>query len=210
VAIQDELPQSRITLKYRTTINGEPEDIKLPMRTLVLGDFSMGTSKDRQEELEARKLRTLDGTNRVDDLMKDMGIKLNVQVPNQISPGADDLDLMLPIDGLKSFNPDELAHHIPQVKGLLLLKTLLLEMQSNIDNRRELRKLIQEICANPETMQKTLAELKGYEQLKLPNRAGAAPDSNSNSSSTNDTTNDTANNNTTDSSSNGDGKAGQP
>jgi hypothetical protein len=42
VAIQDELPQSRITLKYRTTINGEEEDIKLPMRTMVLGDFSMG------------------------------------------------------------------------------------------------------------------------------------------------------------------------
>ena len=173
MAIQDELPQSRITLKYRTTINGQEEDIKLPMRTMVLGDFSMGTSKDRQEELEERRLRTLDGTNRVDDLIKDMGITLNVEVPNQINPDKDDLKLSVPITSLKSFNPDDVAQHIPQVKALLLLKTLLLEMQSNIDNRRDLRKLIQEICANPEAMQKTLAELKGYEQLKLPKKVAA-------------------------------------
>jgi type VI secretion system protein ImpB len=171
VAIQDELPQSRITLKYRTTINGEEEDIQLPMRTMVVGDFSMGSSKDRQEELEQRRTRTLDGTNRVDDLIKDMGISLKLQVNNEINPDKDDLELTLPIDGLKSFSPDEVAQHIPQVKALLLLKTLLLEMQSNIDNRRDLRKLIQEICANPEAMQKTLAELKGYEQFKLPKKS---------------------------------------
>jgi type VI secretion system protein ImpB len=144
------------------------------MRTMVIGDFSMGTSKDRQEELELRKLRTLDGTNRVDDLMKDMNIKLQVQVPNKISPDGDDLELTLPIEGLKSFSPDEVAKHVPQVTGLLLLKQLLLEMQSNIDNRRDLRKLIQEICANPEAMQRTLAELKGYEQFKLPNNTAAS------------------------------------
>lgn len=174
MAIQDELPQSRITLKYRTTINGQEEDIKLPMRTMVLGDFSMGTSKDRQEELEERRLRTLDGTNRVDDLIKDMGITLNVEVPNKINPDKDDIKLSVPITSLKSFSPDEVAQHVPQVKALLLLKTLLLEMQSNIDNRRDLRKLIQEICANPEAMQKTLAELKGYEQLKLPTQVAPA------------------------------------
>lgn len=176
MAIQDELPESRITLKYRTSINGEEEDINLPMRTMVMGDFSLGTSKDRQVELEERKLRTLDGTNRVDDLMKDMGIALKLEVPNQINSDKDDLALNLPIKGLKSFSPDEVAQNIPQVKALLLLKTLLLEMQSNIDNRRDLRKLVQEICADPTAMEKVLGELKGYEQFKLPTRAATASD----------------------------------
>jgi type VI secretion system protein ImpB len=170
VAIQDELPQSRITLTYRTTINGEEEDIKLPMRTMVLGDFSMGTSKDRQVEFEQREQRTLDGTNRVDDLMKDMGIKMNLTVPNKINPDKDDIEVSLPVTGMKSFTPDEVAQNVPQVKALLLLKQLLAEMQSNIDNRRDLRKLVQEICANPESMQKALGELKGYEGFKLPGR----------------------------------------
>jgi type VI secretion system protein ImpB len=176
VAIQDELPQSRITLKYRTTINGEPEDIKLPMRTLVMGDFSKGTSKDRGVELEEREMRSLDGTNRVDDLMKDMGISLSVTVPNKINPDAEEVEVAMPITSMKSFSPDEVAKHVPQVKALMLFKSLLTEMQSTIDNRRDLRKLIQDLCANPQAMQQTLAELKKYENFKLPNPKAAGGD----------------------------------
>ena len=47
-------------------------------------------------------------------------------------------------------------------------KELLLEMQSNIDNRRDLRKLVQELYQNPESLQKALAELKAYGGFRLP------------------------------------------
>lgn len=172
MAIQDELPQSRITLKYRTTIDGQEADIQLPLRTMVLGDFSQGSSKDRQDNLEDRRLRTLDGTNRVDDLIKDMDISLQVKVENKIDPGNDEVEVTMPITSMKSFSPDEVAQHIPQVKALTLLKELLLEMQSNIDNRRDLRKLVQELYQNPESLQKTLAELKAYGGFRLPAPAG--------------------------------------
>ena len=35
--IQDKLPKSRITLVYRTTINGQKEDVKLPFRVVEIG-----------------------------------------------------------------------------------------------------------------------------------------------------------------------------
>ena len=168
MAIQDELPQSRITRKYRTKIDGQEQDISLPLRTMILGDFSQGSSKDRQESLEDRRLRSLDGSNRVDDLMKDMDITLKVHVPNKIDPGRDEVEVTLPITSMKSFSPDEVAQHIPQVKALTLLKELLLEMQSNIDNRRDLRKLVQELYQNPDSLQKTLAALKAYGGCRLP------------------------------------------
>jgi type VI secretion system protein ImpB len=168
VAIQDELPQSRITLKYRTNIDGEEQDIVLPLRTMVLGDFSQGSSKDRKEALDDRRLRSLDGTNRVDDLMKDMDISLQLKVPNRIDPDSDDAEVTLPITGMKSFSPEEVATHIPQVKALALLKELLLEMQSNIDNRRDLRKLVQELYQTPESLHKALAELKAYGGFRVP------------------------------------------
>ena len=47
MAVQDEVPKSRITLRYRTEIDGTPADIQLPLRLLMMGDFSLGTSKDR-------------------------------------------------------------------------------------------------------------------------------------------------------------------
>ena len=52
MAIQDQLPKSRITLTYRTTINGEQETVNLPLRLLVFGDFSLGSSEDRKIDLE--------------------------------------------------------------------------------------------------------------------------------------------------------------
>jgi type VI secretion system protein ImpB len=166
VAVQDELPQSRITLKYRTTINGEEEEINLPMRTLVMGD--LGSAKDRKADLDQRELRSITGRGNLDELMKDMEISLDLRVENHVSPEKGDLDIKLPINGMKAFSPDEVAKNVPAVRSLLLLKTLLLEMQSNIDNRRDIRKLILEICSQPEKLQAVMAELKGYESLRLP------------------------------------------
>jgi len=42
MTIQDDIgiPKSRVTLRYRTEINGVPEDVTLPLRILVAGDFS--------------------------------------------------------------------------------------------------------------------------------------------------------------------------
>lgn len=174
MSIQDQLPRSRITLTYRTTINGEPETVSLPLRLLMLGDFSLGSSEDRKVDLESRKLRAVNGRN-LDELMKDMKMSLRFQVPNRINPDVEaDLDVELPIDRMKSFHPDEVVHHVPKLKALRLLKKLLLEMQSSIDNQKALRNLVYELFSNKEALKQVLAELKDYESLRLPSKATAA------------------------------------
>ncbi|MGZ3460709.1 MAG: type VI secretion system contractile sheath small subunit, partial [Archangium sp.] len=134
--IQDKLPKSRITLVYRTTINGQEEDVKLPFRVVVLGDFSLGSATDRQADVEERKLRSVTGSN-LNELMKDMGMSISFEVDDKVSAdGEGKMMVELPIDRMKSFHPDEIVHHVPKLKALLLRK-LLLEMQSDIDNRKE-------------------------------------------------------------------------
>jgi type VI secretion system protein ImpB len=168
MAIQDEIPKSRLTLRYKTEVNGQPEDITLPMRLLVTGDFSQGSSSDRKLDLDERRVRNMDGTN-TDSVMKDMAMSLNFTVENKIDGDREeDLQISLPIDSMKSFSPDEVAQHVPKLKGLLALKQLISEMQSNVDNRKELRKLMDELMSNPENVEKVLADLKGFESLKLP------------------------------------------
>lgn len=168
MAVQDELPRSRITLTYRTKINGQAESVKLPFRVLMLGDFSLGSSEDRKVDLEERKLRSVTGNN-INELMKDMNMSLRFQVANRVNPGAEsDIDVQLPINSMKSFHPDEIVKHVPKLKALLLLRTLLLEMQSSIDNRKELRRVLYELFSKPEELKQLLAELKEYESLRLP------------------------------------------
>lgn len=174
MSIQEQLPKSRITLTYRTTINGEQEAVDLPLRMLMLGDFSLGSSEDRKVDLDARKLRSVNGRN-LNELMADMKMSVNFQVPNRINPDVEaDLNVELPITKMKSFHPDEIVNHVPKLKALRLLKKLLLEMQSSIDNQKALRNMVYELFSNKEALKAVLAELKDYESLRLPAKPAIA------------------------------------
>jgi type VI secretion system protein ImpB len=178
VPIQDKLPKSRITLVYRTKINGQQEDVKLPFRVVVLGDFSQGSSKDRQMDLEERTMRSVTGSN-INELMKDMGMSVSFEVDDKISAdGEGKMQVELPIDRMKSFHPDEIVHQVPKLKALLLLRKLLMEMQSDIDNRKELRRTLYELFSNKEQLQKVLEsdQLKSYASMRLPKQAAPKSD----------------------------------
>jgi type VI secretion system protein ImpB len=174
MAIQDEIPKSRLTLRYKTEVDGEPQDVTLPLRMAVTGDFSQGTSKDRKVDLEERRVRNLDGKN-TDSVMKDMGISLDFAVTNKVDPEAsEEIQVHLPIESMKSFSPEEVAKNVPKLNGLLMLKRLLEEVMSNVDNRKEFRKLLGELMSDQDALAKVLEELKGFESFKLPD--GKKPD----------------------------------
>ena len=173
MAVQDEVPKSRITLRYRTEINGTPEDITLPLRLLILGDLSQGTSSDRKVDLEERKMRNLDGKNTA-AVIKDMKMSVNLQCPNKVDPeNAETIDVTIPITGMKSFQPDEVAKSVPKLRALLMLRKLLLEVESNIGNSKDFKKALGDLYANPEALTKLREELKALESLKLPAPAAA-------------------------------------
>ena len=152
VAINDEIPKSRITLTYRTDVSGEKEERDLPFRLLVAGDLSLekptsGTteSAERSLDLDQRKVRDLNGSN-LDEVMADIGTKLNVQVDNKINDKGQ-VDVNLNLDSMKSFSPDAIVDAVPELKSLVLLRKLLLEAQSNLDNRKEFRNKIRDLNA---------------------------------------------------------------
>ena len=168
MAIQDEIPKSRLTLRYKTEVSGQPEDLTLPMRLMVAGDFSLGTSKDRQVDLEERRIRNMDGKN-TDAVMKDMGMSLKMAVPNKVDPdNEEDMNVEIPLDSMKAFMPDHIAENVPKLKGILMLKQLLEEVLSNVDNRKEFRNLLGQLMSDQEALGKMMEELKGFESFKLP------------------------------------------
>lgn len=168
MAIQDEIPKSRLTLKYKTEVDGQPEDLSLPLRMLVTGDFSLGNSKDRKVDLDERRIRNMSGTN-TDEVMKDMGISLSFAVANKVNPEEEeDMQVAIPIDSMKSFSPDQIVKHVPKLKGLLMLKKLMEETLANVDNRKEFRTLLNNLLSDEEALKNMMEELKGFEGYKLP------------------------------------------
>jgi type VI secretion system protein ImpB len=169
MAITDEIPRSRITLTYRTTVRGEPEDVTLPFRVLILGDLSNGTSRDRALELDKRQIRRLDGKN-LNHVMADMGMSMSFNVKNRINPksSSDEFQVTLPVDSTKSFQPAEVAKQVPRVRALLLMKKLLLEAQANFDNRKDFRNLLREVAQSAASIDSLVKELPAFETYKLP------------------------------------------
>ena len=162
MSVQDEVPKSRITLTYKTEVDGEPAVVDLPFRLMVPADLSLGTSKDRKMDLDERTPRNVDGSN-VNDLMRDMDISLDLVVPNRInSEERETLDVNLSISSLNSFSPQEIAKQVPQIQSLLLFKKLLEEIQSNIANKKEFAQLLNKLYSNPTALTKIKEELKQF------------------------------------------------
>ncbi len=132
MSIQDVLPKSRLTLRYRTEIYGEPEDIVLPLRLLVIGDF---TGKDTEKpEFEERPIFTTERAN-IRPLMEYMDIKLKVK-------DGDDNEHKIGIESIDSFLPTELINDIPDLKRLLHGEKVLTHVLSSLDNSKKFRKIM--------------------------------------------------------------------
>jgi type VI secretion system protein ImpB len=174
MGVNDEIPKSRITLTYKTEVQGEPAVVDLPFRLLVLGDFSGGSSKDRQVDLEGRGLRSLDGRN-TNQIMKDMKISLDMVVPNKVSPDEESMRVQLSLDGMHSFMPQEIAKQVPQIRSLLLLKKLLEEVQSNVANKKEFSHLLGKLFSSEELLNKAREKLKDYSVYRIPHKLTKSP-----------------------------------
>lgn len=170
-ALNDDIPKSRITLTYRTQVNGQFAERELPFRMLLLGNFSQGTSVDAKLDLDQRQIRNLDGKN-LDQVMRDMKMTLRFEVPNEIDTQGGTLSVELPITSMKSFAPRDLARNIPKVRALLLLRKLLLEVQANLDNSKSFRAKVRALAKDPEAIKALREYLKSqnqaFEGFKIP------------------------------------------
>lgn len=169
MAVQEEVPKSRITLTYKTDVDGEPATVDLPLRLMVLGDFSHGSSKDRKLELDERNLRSLNGSN-INEIMKDMEIKLDMVVSDKVTSNDQDMRVHLKLENLNSFSPSEVAKQVPQVRSLLLLKKLLEEIQSNVANKKEFAALLNKLFASKSLLTQMKEKLQNFSNYQIPNK----------------------------------------
>lgn len=166
MAVNDEIPKSRLMLRYKTEVDGELKDKELPFRLLVMGDLSQGLSKDRKQDFEERKIRHMDGT--IDSMMKDMDMELSISVPNRITPSkSSNLDVKLKIDSMKSFQPGVIAESIPQLKSLIRLREMVQEFESTVDNNKGFRNLVKDILKDETCLEAIKKELPALESFKM-------------------------------------------
>ncbi|MCX7725774.1 MAG: type VI secretion system contractile sheath small subunit [Chitinispirillaceae bacterium] len=153
-SFQNEIPAARINLKLDVGKGDAKKKMELPLKLLVLGDFSL---KNKGERLAEREKISINKNN-FEQVMESMNLNLKYNVENKIT-GKGDLHVDLNIKNMDSFKPENVAKSVPELSRLLAARNLLKDLKSNLLDNREFRQRLEEILKNPDAVKSLQEEL---------------------------------------------------
>jgi type VI secretion system protein ImpB len=149
-------PRERVNIVYRPATGDAKEEVELPLKMLVMGDF---TFKPDDRRLEDRESINVDKDN-FNEVLKAQNIDVTVTVPNKLSDEPDEeMSLNLKFESIKDFGPEAIVKNTPELNQLLELRKALTSLKGPLSNVPGFRKKIQELVKDDESKEKLLKEL---------------------------------------------------
>ncbi len=149
-------PKERVNIVYRPATGDAKEEVELPLKMLVLGDF---TQRADDRMVEDRDPVSVDKDN-FNDVLKGQGLELKLNVPNKLSGKDDDqMGVGLKFESLKDFDPDSIVRNVPELAKLMELREALKALKGPLANVPEFRKKVQELVKDEGAREKLLKEL---------------------------------------------------
>lgn len=140
---QREIPRARINIALELETEGAMLKSELPLKTLVIGDYSHGRDKS---DIGERQRIPVDKHN-LEQVLAELHPRARFDVDDHIH-GEGSLSISLDFDCLRAFEPDAVAAQIPELNRLMAMRNLLRDLKSNLlDNvalRKELERLLQD------------------------------------------------------------------
>jgi type VI secretion system protein ImpB len=159
-SFQNEIPAARINLRLAVGKGDAQKKVELPLKMLVLGDFS---GKRKNSSVAERERIAIDRNNFA-QVMQSMDIRCEMAVDDTTSAQNGSYALSLPIKGMDSFKPESIAREIPSLRRLLAARNLLKDLRSNLIDNRDFRRRLEEIVKDPLAVK----ELQSRLSLLLP------------------------------------------
>jgi predicted component of type VI protein secretion system len=106
--------------------------------------------------------------------------RIDAKVTCTFEPGVVDVDaltgaiagqvpvaLTIPVRSLRSFSPEHIAASVPEIRRLMVMRRLLVEMRSSISSQSGLRTVLKGVLENPELPKLREWLIANYAQLQL-------------------------------------------
>lgn len=150
-------PKERINITFKPATGNAQEEIELPLKLLVLGDF---TQRADERKVEDRKPIGIDKNN-FDEVLAKQELGLTINVPNRLQDGTEgeDLGVSLKVNSMKDFNPASLVEQVPELKKLMELRDALVALKGPLGNAPAFRKAIESVLADDDSRERVLGEL---------------------------------------------------
>lgn len=149
-------PKERVNIVYRPAGGDGRQEVELPMKLLVMGDFS-GAPDHRP--VEKREPVSVDKDN-FNEVMKGQHISLQFSVPDRLTGNPDgELRVDLKFESRSDFGPEAVIEQVPELQRILQLREALRSLKGPLANVPDFRRKIQEMIGNDSTRIKLLTEI---------------------------------------------------
>ena len=149
-------PKERVNIVYKPATGNAQAEVELPLKLLVMGDF---TSRADDRSLEERKPIQLDKDN-FNDVMAQHKLGAHINVADKLTGReGEELAVKLDFGTLKDFTPAEIARQVPELATLLNLREALTGLKGPLANVPAFRKKIEELLKDPAQREKLEREL---------------------------------------------------
>lgn len=150
-------PKERVNVTFSPDTNGAQEEIELPLKLMVLGDF---TQREDERKIEERQPISIDKHN-FDEVLAKQELNLSFSVPNRLQDDTegDDLAVNLRINSMKDFNPASLVEQVPELHKLMELRDALVALKGPLGNAPAFRKAIESVLSDDDSRERILNEL---------------------------------------------------
>ncbi len=149
-------PRERVNIVYRPATGDAKEEVELPLKMLVLGDF---TFRPDDRRVEDREPINVDKDN-FNEVLKAQDINVSVTVPNKLSgEPEEEMNVTLKFESMKDFGPEAITKKTPELNQLLELRKALTSLKGPLSNVPGFRKKIQELVKDDATREQLLKEL---------------------------------------------------
>ena len=153
---QSVAPKERVNITYKPATGNAKEDVELPLKLLMLGDY---TGRPDPRPLEDRKPINVDKDN-FQKVMSEQKLSLAFNVKNKLSDNEDDeLTVNLKFRRLSDMEPEAIANQVPELKKLLDLRAALTALKGPLGNEKAFRNQIQQILGDPAQRNRLITEL---------------------------------------------------
>lgn len=150
-------PKERVNVTFKPAIGDVQQDVELPLKLMVLGDF---TQREDDRSIEERSPISIDKNN-FNEVLAKQALSLDLAVANTLDENDADHDLAVSLSfkELKDFNPASVVEQVPELKALMELRDALVALKGPLGNAPAFRKAIESVLQDPDSREKVLAEL---------------------------------------------------
>lgn len=150
-------PKERINVTFRPATGGAQEEIELPLKVMVVGDF---LQRYDPRPLSDRKPVGVNKNNFGDVLAK-QNLTVQMSVPNRLTDQEDpgDLPVSLSFQTMRDFEPEGVARQVPEMNNLLKLRDALISLKGPLGNIPAFRGALEEVLRDERQRRQIMEEL---------------------------------------------------